>query len=313
MRLASTTADFTGLRNDIPAEHVKLFEGTGFKHLDYSFYRVVRPGSAYIMPGDAWKNEVLAARAAAEKLGFTFVQSHAPDGEHWQAGENRDALILATRRVIEACALLGIPSTVIHAAQHPDPASTPAEFIKENVKFLEEFYETAERFGVQLLVENGCEQNTPRYYLRTGGEMREFISAANHPLVFACWDTGHAHMRGMDQYRSILDLGDKLQALHIHDNYGDRDSHVMPFMGNGNFDQIMLGLQDGGYKGAFTFEGGAGVRRSDAWPHFRRPFTYKGRQINTLLEPDENLRRRYVGLMYATGRFMLEKYGFSVE
>lgn len=313
MKLATTTADFRGYQNKNAVDLIKMFESTGFKHLDYSFYRVIYPGSPFIAAGDSWKKEVLESQEAADRLGIDFVQAHAPDGEHFAPGETRDALIQATKHSIEACAMLRIPCTVIHAAQHPDPQATPAEFIHINIRFYQELYETAEKYGVNLLIENSCEQNAPRYYLRTGREMKEFLAVANHPLLHACWDTGHAHMRNMDQYQSIVDLGADLHALHIQDNYGNLDSHVMPFIGNGNFDQVLQGLIDIGYQKAFTFEGGSGIRFRNDWPHFRKPFIYHDQVVETLLDPPEQIKLLYVRLMYEVGKYMLEQYGCYEE
>lgn len=310
MKLATTTHDFGAYRNGNPAEQIKLFETTGFRCLDYSFYRTAQPGSVYLEKSDAnWKKELDGVLDVAKSLGMTFVQAHAPDGEHYKEGEKRDMLMLATKRSIEGCAMLGIPSTVVHAAPHPDPDATVNEFIDINVKFYEELYDTAEKFGVNLLIENSCEQNVPTYYLRTGREMKEFLQRANHPLLHACWDTGHAHMRGMDQYQSLVDLGDDLYALHVQDNYGDLDSHVTPMVGNCNFDQVMQALMDIGYKGYYTFEGGTTLRPEGGWPHFRKPFIYKGKEVTKLMNPPEIAQILAVKMMYEIGKFMLEQYG----
>ncbi|MDW7659017.1 MAG: sugar phosphate isomerase/epimerase family protein [Bacillota bacterium] len=308
MKLATTTADFRAYGDGSTASHVRLFASTGFKYLDYSFYKIIYPGSPFLSSGDGWKNEILASQEAAAALGLVFVQAHAPDGEHFVPGETRDALILATKRSIEACAMLGIPSTVIHAAQHPDPNASPSEFIDVNLRFYETLYDTAEQQGVNILIENSCEQNAPRYYLRTGREMKEFLAHANHPLMHACWDTGHAHMRHMDQYQSIIDLGKDLYGVHIQDNYGDRDSHVMPFMGDCNFDQVLQGLIDIDYAGAFTLECGSGIRFRNEWPHSRKPFIYRDQTVETLLDPPLSVKQMYVKLMYAVGKHMLEQY-----
>ena len=313
MKLATTTSDFYGLQDNVPARLVELYGPTGFRCLDYSFYNVLHPGSSYLQPGDSWRREVEDALAAAQKLGVTFVQAHAPDGEHFCSGERRDALLLATRRSIEGCALLGISNLVVHAAQLPDPESTPAEFIRENIRFYRQLLPDAERFGVNLLVENSCEQNIPGYSLRTGREMREFLQQAGHPLRHACWDTGHAHLRGMDQYQSLRELGEELYALHIHDNCGDKDAHILPFMGSCNFDQVLQALKDMNYSGCFTLECSSGLRQRDGWPYSRQRFTYRGREVETLLDPPERLRQRYVQLMYETGRYMLEQYGLFEE
>ena len=46
-------------------------------------------------------------------------------------------------------------------------------------------------------------------------------------------------------------------ALHIQDNFGNDDHHIMPYFGSMNIDSVMHGLNDIGYKGYFTFEADA--------------------------------------------------------
>ena len=306
MKLATTTADLRSYAKT-PAETVKLFAGTGFKLLDMNFYLENYSDSPFVVPGDDWKKLVGDAGEAAAKIGIGFCQAHSPDGEHYILGENRDNLLTATKRTIEACAMLGIKDTVIHAGV--SAAFTPCEFMKRNRDFYSELFDTSEKYEVNLLVENSCEINSPGYYLRTGAEMKEFLEFVNHPLLHACWDTGHAHMRNMDQYESIITLGSELRALHIQDNYGDADSHTAPFFGNCNFDQIMQGLLDIKYDGAFTFEGSNLMRDHTAWPNYRKPWEHGGKKVTTLLDVPLHIKQQAVALMYATGKYMLEQYG----
>ena len=75
MKIATTTADMKGYAKT-PAEAVKLYEGTGFKHLDYNFYDALREGDPLMT--DAWRDVIAEAKAAADSLGMDFVQAHAP-------------------------------------------------------------------------------------------------------------------------------------------------------------------------------------------------------------------------------------------
>ena len=111
-------------------------------------------------------------RAAAETYGFDFCQAHSPDGEHFAEGEKRDALLLATKRSIEACSMLGIPHTVIHAGA---VKGDPERFYSSNIAFFRNFEETAERCKVDMLVENNSEKWALGYLLRSGQEMAEFV------------------------------------------------------------------------------------------------------------------------------------------
>ena len=176
MKLATTTADLRSYAKT-PAETVKLFAGTGFKLLDMNFYLENYSDSPFVVPGDDWKKLVGDAGEAAAKIGIGFCQAHSPDGEHYILGENRDNLLTATKRTIEACAMLGIKDTVIHAGI--SAAFTPCEFMKRNRDFYSELFDTSEKYEVNLLVENGCEINSPGYYLRTGAEMKEFLEEAS--------------------------------------------------------------------------------------------------------------------------------------
>lgn len=48
--------------------------------------------------------------------------------------------------------------------------------------------------------------------------------------------------------------GDKLMALHLHDNDESADQHRMPFDGNINWDVVMKKLTDINYKGPIALE-----------------------------------------------------------
>jgi hypothetical protein len=63
MKLATTIGDFLPWGVS-PAEAVRLYEGTGFRHLDYSFYNVIKTGSPFL--ADRWLDAVDAAGREAD-------------------------------------------------------------------------------------------------------------------------------------------------------------------------------------------------------------------------------------------------------
>ena len=297
MKLVTTTGE---MRRSVNSENIAApipcFEGTGFRHLDLSFYNIIYEGSPWLLPGDGWKKEVEECRKAADTYGFDFCQAHSPDGEHFIEGEKRDALLLATERSIEACGMLGIPHTV-------------DRFYAENIAFYKHFEEAAEKWGVDLLVENNCEKWAPGYLLRTGEELAAFIRMANIPRLHICWDTGHANVQGCDQYHDILAMGKDLRALHIQDNFGNADSHLMPMIGCINFDRVMQGLTEIGYTGDFTFEADSTLRATGRWPHYRQ---------NVMPDDRLGLAPLHIQKMVETvkweiGKWMLESYGIEAE
>lgn len=87
----------------------------------------------------------------------------------------------------------------------------------------------AKTYGVLLLVEN--------VGLRTDGTLlfnwEEYLQLLEKlPEAQALLDTGHAHVNGWNLPETIKTLGDNLYALHLHDNDGQADQHLM--IGKGN-------------------------------------------------------------------------------
>ena len=61
-------------------------------------------------------------------------------------------------------------------------------------------------------------------------------------------------MLGKDPCYFLEKLGDRLEALHVHDNDGIHDDHTAPYLGCCNWNRVILGLRKIGYKGTFNFE-----------------------------------------------------------
>ena len=68
------------------------------------------------------------------------------------------------------------------------------------------------------------------------------MDACDSPLVGICWDTGHANRNSDDQIPSIMRLGGRIKALHVNDNLGQTDLHIMPFLGNVPWEDVMHAL-----------------------------------------------------------------------
>lgn len=319
MKLATTTDDLRPYAAT-QAEAVRLFEGTGFRHLDFSFYNMNFPGSPLLGPD--WMREIEAAAQAAREIGVDFVQAHSPSGAVFDGQEAYDALVLSTKRSIEACGFLGIKNIVVHpvfANGFNAPHWGRDGYLEANRRFFEHFFPEMEKYGVQALVENTSETNSGMPAQTAPGQseglffyaedMLEVLDFIGHPLLHACWDTGHAAMRHMDQYAALKTLGPRLKALHIQDNFGKTDDHIAPFQGVLNLDEILCGLIDSGYDGCFTFEATNILRRTDAWPIYRHKWTGDTR----LMHPPVELMRKAVGLMYEIGRHALTAYHLYEE
>ena len=243
----------------------------GFRYIDLSMYGLSK-GS--VLMSDNWREEALKLKAVADELGMTFVQAHSPGGNLLSTDRKEvDALIAATKRSIEICEVLGIKNTVVHIGWRD--GLNRKQFDRMNMLMYYNLLPTAEQCGVNILCENSTKKNMQNFeYLSTGAEMREFVEYVNHPNFHACWDTGHANCDDLDQYQNILDIGDELYGIHYADNMGDGDTHLMPFFGTLNNNDVMRALTEMGYDGYFTLEcsGTRGAYKGPVFPWMKEAF-----------------------------------------
>lgn len=297
MKLATTTCDFDFFC-DSYLERVKRIATAGFKYIDLSLYEIAEEDELLI--SENWREAAEELKRYAAENGIEFVQCHSPNTNPLAEGELERAIAL-NKRALEICGVLGIPNMVVHMGW--DPKASKEEWFERNRVFVEALFDSMEENGVNLLHENTTSANMPWFYPKTGAQMREFSEYINHPRFHSCWDTGHANIEG-SQYDEIIALGDDLYALHINDNRGSQDEHIIPYFGTLNMDEIMCALNDIGFKGAFTFESGSTLRHSDCWFGARHGFEREKR----ISEPTVEMQQRLEELMYFVGKHILTAY-----
>ncbi len=298
MKLATTTEDFARFtRNEY--EKLDRLHAAGFRYVDLSIYGTSRDASPF--QSDNWRELVKGLSEHAARLGMTFVQSHAPGGNPLIQDEKWQPLLDATIRAIEVCGALGIPNTVVHSGAVPGLSTE--EYFDRILPFYRLLYPYMEANGVQVLIENSSAACGYHHFL-TGAEMRDFLDFADHPLLGACWDTGHANIEG-PQYEEILALGSHLKAVHVHDNIGKKDEHTMPFCGVCSMDEVMHALLDTGFAGPFTLESCSTLRPARYWVGNRRAFE----KDNRLAEPPMELAQKMEEALFLCGKYILSQYG----
>lgn len=297
MRLATTTGDFDKYCGTY-LERVKQINKAGFKYIDLSLY-TVRENDELLINED-WKTAVKELLAYANENGLKFVQCHSPNTNPLDEAQVERAVALNIR-AIEVCGFLGIPTMVVHSGW--DKNVTKEEWFARNKAFFDRILPTAEKHSVCVCHENSTRANIGGVYPKTGVEMAEFSKYVNHPNFHSCWDTGHANIEG-SQYSEILAIGDDLRAVHINDNRGERDEHVIPYFGTVNMDEIMMALKGIDFKGPFTFESGSTLRPYKYWLGNRKQFE----KSTKLAEPTFEMQFELEKFMYTVGKIILSAY-----
>lgn len=299
MKLATTTGDFERFTPD-HLERIKYVKEAGFKYIDLSLYSEAENDA--LLLSDNWEREADRLGNYAEKEGLEFVQSHATGLNPLGGEEDFEFAVQRTIRCIEICGALNIPNTVVHPGR--DKNVTKEEWFGKNKSFFERLFPAMEKYNVNVLHENTSNANIPWYFPKTGAEMKEFSEYVNHPLFHSCWDTGHANIEG-NQYDEILAVGDDLYAVHINDNRGGGDEHIIPYLGTLNMDEVMTALKNVNFKGTFTLEAGSSLRPKKYWQGNRRDFEKDTR----LAEPPLSLQKELESFMYKVGEYILTSYG----
>ena len=73
------------------------------------------------------------------------------------------------------------------------------------------------------------------------------------PHVGMCYDSCH-HANYAPGTDLLALYGNRLKALHLHDNGGFRNQHQLPFDGNIDWDKLAAKIRVTGYSGATTLE-----------------------------------------------------------
>lgn len=299
MKLATTTSDFLGYTHD-QAECLRYIREAGFRYADYSF------GSDYAHRIGAFSENYEAyfekIHRAADELGVGLIQAHSPMGS--PLADDGGRFIADTIRCVDACGAWGIPNLVVHSGYAP--GLTVDETMAANKAFYAPILERAERYGVNILVENFNRMCVPGlYWIDNASDLLRLIELVDHPLFHAVWDAGHANLQEMPQDEELRLLGSHIRALHIQDNLGDTDSHLLPFLGTMNLDAVMHGLRDIGYEGYFTFEVGGIFTPAAKRRHYPAD--------ERLAQAPLALKQAAEKLLYEVGKCVLESYGCFEE
>ena len=154
----------------------------------------------------------------ARKIGLQIDNIHTPfdncnqlwfdsiDGEEYQ-----NILISC----VEDCYNHDISTAVIHLAHGKD---TPVSEL--GLKRVGKIVDAAEQKNIKLAFEN----------ITATEHLDAVFERFSSPYVGFCYDSGHENCNHPDCDCLTL-YGDRLFALHIHDNYGDGDCHMLPFDG----------------------------------------------------------------------------------
>ncbi len=157
----------------------------------------------------------------------------------WEEGEEGEHYCNELCGLIASAATYGVPTLVVH----PTRTAEPPAFSDLGLSRFMRLVDIAERVNVNLAFENL--KAVPRLY--------ELMGLVRSPRVGVCFDSGHNLCHCPDR-RVCADFADRIMAVHLHDNHGKNDEHLIPFDGCEDWRRVREELIASSYKGAWSLE-----------------------------------------------------------
>lgn len=200
------------------------------------------PGAEIMMEGPAWASLAHGARVTRHLLDG-FGGRLALHGPLWDLNlgsyrpETRAVALGRLVEAVEAAAELGADHLVVHPFAWETPDFDGQRW-RHALGSLLALCDVAARRGVTLGVENLPDPDRSPDGLERYLELIERLP----PPAQALLDVGHAHLSGWDIIHAIRRLGERLGAVHLHDNHGQRDDHLPVWAGTVAWDAIFAAL-----------------------------------------------------------------------
>jgi len=229
-----------------------LYDYFGFELPYAERYRLIRAagfsGIGVWWGGDRRRSDYRDYPRLARREGLFVECAHTPFEDInnlWLDNQDGADLTEGLLRCVTDCSEYEIPTMIMHlsSGQEPPPYNTLG---LDRVKRI---VEAAEKHGVNVALEN----------LRKNAYLNYVFSQIDSPRLCFCFDSGHQHCRtpGDDV---LAKFGNKLTALHLHDNDGsssgahEDDQHRLPFDGTIDWNATMRKVAATGYTGPVSLE-----------------------------------------------------------
>lgn len=135
---------------------------------------------------------------------------------------------------------LGVPRTLTSG-----PVDSTRDAARRSVEALQQ---AAEPLGVRVAIEV-----IPNEMSKPGSIVHFIENVVDAAAVGICLDVGHVHLDG-DVVDAIETVSEHLMAVHLHDNHGRSDEHLVPFDGSIDWAASLTALQKVGYDGTMMLE-----------------------------------------------------------
>lgn len=242
-----------------PERELGLIAGNGFTHVF----------------ADAENGKLGELTALLPTFGLVCDTLHAPFDDvnnMWSDGEDGDRTLGRYEKCVLNCEEYGVPVMI----QHLSSGDSCPQVNERGLERFGKLVAFAEEHGVKIAFEN------QRKLGNIACAMEYFPGAG------FCWDTGHEACFAYGREYMPL-FGDRLIALHIHDNYAEHngDKHMIPFDASLDFGKIARHIASSGYCGTVmleVFSGASGFYADYTEEEYYRRAGLAARKLGGMIE-----------------------------
>lgn len=205
--------------------------------------------------------DVKEFRTYIDDLGFSIPQGHLIFMNKGDITSRDNTYAIENlKRNLDVFQELGVKSAVLHYSNYGTDWDPVEQWFDVRVDALNKLTDYIK--GTDMVI---CLENLSRVWDYDAGHLLKMCKAVdNQKNIGICLDTGHLNISKFgNQYDFIMQAGEYLKAMHVHDNKGEHDgmiglpcdSHIMPFDGgNVKWEDVKRGVKDLNYQHLFSFE-----------------------------------------------------------
>lgn len=192
-------------------ERLSFMKETGFDVVCLDFEKEI------VDTETPWDNQL----KLAQKYNLPVEAVHLTGSKMTKIWEDCEEAEFVTKRLIEELRDLGklsVPCGVAHITWGFEKPLPPSE---NALHRFERIAEAADKYKVKLALENSV----------FGEHVHFVLDNISNEYVGFCYDSGHENAFTHDE-NYLEHYSDRLFAMHLHDNNGEKDTHCVPFTGS---------------------------------------------------------------------------------
>lgn len=217
-------------KNVTPLETIDAIKEAGFKNVFIQWYN------------KEWEYSQEEQLKYARSQGLNVIFAHLGYQKInciWEENEIGEQLVERYINDIRICKENGIDLVIMHLSSKFDAPM----YNQIGLNRIRKIVEYAESVNVKIAFEN----------TKIEGYLEYIFNNIDSDNIGICYDAGHCHAHFKDKFNWEL-FKDRIFAVHLHDNDGTADQHLMPFDGNIEWKEVISNLKNANYIGPVTLE-----------------------------------------------------------